>query len=516
MGKPLAIKDFMWGLNLTQDTVIDDNQFTILKNFYYNSSKQLETRRWYRKFWPSIWTSPITSYNFFQRDDTLATQALCVSGTNMYKYDEWLNTRTSIKSGLTEFETITGMTTHRTRWDFAVYKNVVYGCNGVDDYFDYDWTTYTEHAGTPNVRYIEYLGDRMFGAWDDSNPNSLYYTAAAPANAETLPNTVVVGGDENGRINGIADLWQVILALKSYRIYSIDVVNQQALPIDAHTGWYANRSIANVANSVVYFSDKGVDTLRPRQWVAGAGALESSPLWDMVRALTDKVTEFQFNSCAWYYNRALNNYYFAFDTTNDNVPDTMLVYSTLTKWRSQYTFPPLYDFGYYINDSQQRQYLFASAITGQMFEFEYGYDDDGVDIEYELESKRFDFGTHWLNNTYDYVDLIGYAALWCEIDVQIKVEWEVVAESTITDANLDLNSVAKTLWVTPIGTSALTGEDTGTDIDLYRYVFRVPCYAMWENISFNMSSLWGVWILEQARISKDEQPIDVFYYNNIG
>jgi len=88
MGKPLSIKDFKGGLNLTQDTVIDDNQFTILKNFYYNSSKQLETRRGYRKFGDPIGSSPVTSYHFFQRDDTLATQALAVSGTQMYKYDE--------------------------------------------------------------------------------------------------------------------------------------------------------------------------------------------------------------------------------------------------------------------------------------------------------------------------------------------------------------------------------------------------------------------------------------------
>lgn len=51
----------------------------------------------------------------------------------------------------------------------------------------------------------------------------------------------------------------------------------------------------------------------------------------MVRALTDKVTEFQFNSGVGYYNRALNNYYYAFDTNNDNIPDTVLVYSTLTR-----------------------------------------------------------------------------------------------------------------------------------------------------------------------------------------
>ena len=67
-----------------------------------------------------------------------------------------------------------------------------------------------------------------------------------------------------------------------------------------------------------------------------------------------------------------------------------------------------------------------------------------------------------------------------------------------------------------IGLSALTGADSGTDIDLYRYIFRVPLYAMGSDISFNMASTGGVWILEQARISKNEQPIDVFYSSNIG
>lgn len=517
MGQPLSIKDFRGGLNLTQDTVIKDNQFTILKNFYYNASQQLETRRGYRTFGNSIGNNPITSYHFFQRDDTLATQALCTAGTNMYKYNEWTGNRGSIKSGLTEYETISALSAHRTRWDFAVYRNVVYWCNGVDDYFSYDGATYTAYAAQPNIRYISYLGDRVFGAGDDSNPSSLYYTAAAAANANSInTNTLVVGGDENGRINGMTELGQVILAMKSNKVYSINVSGQSALPIDAHNWGFCNRSIKAVANSIVYFTDKGIDTLKPRDWVSGAWAIESSPLGDAIRALTDQITEFQFNSWAAFYNKSLSNYYFAFDTNNDNIPDTVLVYSTLTSWWSQYTLPNLYDFGFYINSDQERQYLFASAITGQMYEFEYGFDDNGVAIDYELESKRFDFGTPWLNNTYDYVDLIGYAALWCNIDVQIKVEWSVVSQSTITDSNLDINSVAKTLWVSAIGTSALTWADNGTDIDLYRYVFRVPLYAMWSDISFNMASTGWVWILEQARISKNEQPIDVFYSSNIG
>ena len=127
--------------------------------------------------------------------------------------------------------------------------------------------------------------------------------------------------------------------------------------------------------------------------MTGSQALESKPLGDNVRALTDKVQEFQFNSGTAWYNKAYNNYYISFDTDDNNIPDTTLVYSTLTKGWSEYTYPPLYDYGYYINSDQEYQYLFASAVTGQMYRMEYGFTDDGVSILYELETKRYDFGT---------------------------------------------------------------------------------------------------------------------------
>ena len=39
-----------------------------------------------------------------------------------------------------------------------------------------------------------------------------------------------------GRINGMSEFGQVMLAMKNSKIYSIDVANAKALPIDAQTG----------------------------------------------------------------------------------------------------------------------------------------------------------------------------------------------------------------------------------------------------------------------------------------
>jgi len=56
----------------------------------------------------------------------------------MYKINNSLYTWASIKSGLAEFETAAGRTTWRTRWDFAVYKNIIYLTNGIDSYASYN------------------------------------------------------------------------------------------------------------------------------------------------------------------------------------------------------------------------------------------------------------------------------------------------------------------------------------------------------------------------------------------
>jgi hypothetical protein len=65
--------------------------------------------------------------------------------------------------------------------------------------------------------------------------------------------------------------------------------------------------------------------------VSGSSALESQPLDEDVRELTAKIEELQLNAnCGWYI-RKIKNYYISFDTNNDNIPDTTLVYNAQTK-----------------------------------------------------------------------------------------------------------------------------------------------------------------------------------------
>lgn len=596
--KPIKIDNFKGGLNLSTSSDIGDNQFQIATNMFYNQKWQIQTRYWYTTFGNAVWTGkPITSYFFFQRDDNLDTVAVCASWDNMYLYDETTGDWNSIRQYLHEYETLPEKTTFRTRWDFAVYKNVIYLCNGVDPYFSISWGTMTpiwlsalvtctfdnttnivekvahwltdwaqiwfiwwtlpaeleerqfyfvvnantddfqislspgwdpvaftddgswtiqyQETTQPRYRYINMNTDRLYGTWEDLNPSTIYYTDAAPADGTDLTtNSVVVGWDELGRINGMNNLQNVMLALKSGKIYSIDVTNTRADAIDSQTGWYSDRSIANVWNSLVYLTDRWVDTLQTRTWVSWTTALETRPLDEDVRQLTTQIEEWTLNSNCWWYIKRLWNYYFSFDTNWDDVPDTTLVYNSMVKAWTKYTYPNLYDYWMYIDEDGVYKYVLASATTDQMYEIETWYTDIWEDIEYSLKTKAFDFWEPWTYKTYDYIDIIGQKSKWKDILVNIEVDWINVWWWYITDTNITNTTIVDTLWVRPIWNDTLTWESS-EDIEIYNYIARIPLYSTWSNISVSMESTWWIRMLDKMRIWVNWEPIDVFWYANI-
>lgn len=523
--KPITINKFDWWLNLSTTSDIKDNQFQVADNVFYNSKWQLQTRYWIAEFWNAIGSNkPVSSYFFFQRDDTLATTAICASWTNIYKFDEITGNWSSIKSWLSEFETITGRTTRRTRRDFAVYKNVIYLTDWVNNYAKYDWSTYTEYASEPKYRYINMNTDRLFWAWVDSTPTTIYFTNPAPTDWSTLNVTaVVIWWDELGKINWMNELQNLIIVFKSGKIYSVNLwvevlpgVYGKAEPIDAQTGWFSDRTISNVWNSLVYLTERWVDTLQPRTWISWTTAIESSPLDSDVRELTSKIDELQLNSNCGRYIKRLNNYFISFDTNNDNIPDTTLVYNSLVKARTKYNYPNFYDYGFYITADWEYKYLAASATTDRMYQIETGFTDLWEDITYEIKSKDYDFWEPGTFKTFDYVDITGQKSKFKDIELNIEVDGVNVGWWLITDDMIIETKMKETLWINPIWVDTLTGSTDNEDgVDVYEFVCRIPLYATGSKINFQMKSTGWTWILHKAKIGVNKEEIDVFGYANI-
>lgn len=512
--KPISIQKFDGWLNTGQPTSIKDNQFSILNNFYYNSEWQVETRRGYTTFADAL-ADPITSYFFYQNDWTGTKKAVCNAGTKFYELNNTTVAWVEKKSWLTAFETATGKTTWRTRRDYVVYKDVIYMCDWINNYASWNWSTYTEYASEPKVRYLAYASNTIFGGWADAAMHTLYYTATTPADATNLDaNNIVVGRYDLWGINGLAELGAIVLCWKANKIYSVDFATPKVTPIDSQSGMYCNRSIANISNALVYYTDKAIDNLKQRDATTGSTALESLPLSKDVSTLLDQIEEVQYNSGTSYYDKALNNYYFTFDTNNDNVPDTTLVYSSLVwSWSKYSSFPVIYDYGRYIDSNNEVYTLFASG--SQMYRMEYGLTDNGAEIEYELETKRRDMNEPWLVKNFDYIDIVWLKNVWAEITVKVKLEWDEISIGTITDDNIDITSTVKTLWLTPIWSNTMWSNTQSEGIDMYRYSIRIPCYGSGSDISVNMSSTGWVWTLEKMRVSVEKEVIEVYNYWNI-
>lgn len=504
---------FVWWLDLTQSNEIGDNSFTIAKNVYYNNAKQIETRRGFVTFAPAV-VGVITSTFFYQRDDTLATMLLVVAWTKMHKYDESTDTRTEIKTWLTEYEPL--YPTIRTRWDFCVYKNIVYMCNWVDSYASYDWTTYTEYGSQPKVRYIQYIQDRILAWWDDTNPSTLYYTNAAPTNGNTINwNVVIIWWDEAGRINAITEFGRVLLVGKTHKIYTVDVSSQSSIAIDTQSWMQADRCIANVNNDLLYFNERWIDALRTKQY---DWSLETKPLSEKVRTYIEDMNPITYSNSVGYYIRNINNYYFSFNTATWDIPNTHLIYNTTLNARTEYDYPGIYDYTDYINENNETFRLFASG--SQLYRMEAWFTDNTTPITAELQTKKFDFGDPAQLKTYSFVDLVGRKQVWVPILVKVIVDDQIVAQSEITDSNLNLSS-------TPVYIIPELSEETISNkmiwwwiggiepTALYPYTVKLPMFSRGYTIQVQIKSSGVQRQFEKLRIDVDGEPKEMFYFNDI-
>jgi len=519
----IPVKDFTWGLNLQNPSNINDNELVTVKNMSFNSDLRLQSRRWVATFWNPIWSgAPITSHFFYYDETNDERTLLAASGTNMYRYDEGTGNWASIQSWLTEFEAdwVT-----RTKWSFAVLREKIYMCNGVDSYAEFNpvTSTYTALPLQPKPRYIAYLADAIYATGADAAPSTLYVTnalGATAADGRTIDaNQLFIGGWESGWVNALEEIQEAVLAYKDKKVYYIPWDLSSAQPIDAENGGYWNRAVQRVWNSLIHFNDRWFTELKAKTGTVGATAVQDKPLSDKIRKFTSLVKPKQYNSTIGTYILPLTNYYWSFDTSGDDIADTTVVYSSLTGSWTQHILPGHYDMWEYVDNDWVSHYLLSSATSDQMLEMEVWFDDLGVAIECELETKPFDLGDPNDLKTAYQIDITWLKSEWDDITVELVAEWEIVGGWLITDDYININSSFKTLWTRATWQESIWwGAIWPDSIDLYKYFIRLPIYNMSQNISIRMksSSRSLIWTFDRATIYIDAESDDLIYQANLG
>jgi hypothetical protein len=427
---------------------------------------------------------PIQGYYFVYDTNNEQKITVAVAGTNMFHWNKtgW----DQIDSGLTKFETAEGKTTHRTRWGFFAYNGSgtleVGEGNGIDDYRTWNGTVITTHGAQPKCKYFVVVSDRIFSSGDPNAPIVTYYTGAAPANAQTLnTNDVDVGTEFDGDVNGLYFLGEIILAGKSGKTYYVDVDNTIAQPIDTQNGLFSNRVTSVVGNAILYQTKDGIDNLRQKEGTTGAQAIESNSYSSDLQERFALITDNQKNANCGFYDININNYYFSFDASNDNKPDTTFVFSSLVgqknKGWSEYTYPAIYQYGIYIDDDNNEIPLICSANAGQIYQIETGFDDLGGAIEYEFITKDYHMGDPAIWKDWKAVDIFGLKNKGSEMTIEIIVDDDIVYTATLDDTYIeDVTEGVVAIGDEPIGDEAIGGgaaTSSTSEIDLFRYRIRL-------------------------------------------
>jgi len=74
-----------------------------------------------------------------------------------------------------------------------------------------------------------------------------------------------------------------------------------------------------------------------------------------------------------------------------------------------------------------------------MYQFETGFDDNGLPIEVEIQTKDFDFNDPAQSKIFSFVDVTGYKQEAGEIVIDVLVDSEPASTGTVTDSNINLD-----------------------------------------------------------------------------
>ena len=207
--------DFSGGLNVKDsNNLVADNQCIDIQNFYFDEKGSITKREGSAKYnATAIDANPIISLFRFYKSSTAFKEALCVSGTNIYKGDDGAGTWTSIQSGLTAEKPCS----------FAVWQEICYIWNGYDSPMQYDGTAVSSVSGTPpQGKYLVFRKERLYVAGDPNNPNRLYFcNTGDPTTWDTGTNYIDIRSDDGDWITGILPLGDTLVIYKNNSVWAL-------------------------------------------------------------------------------------------------------------------------------------------------------------------------------------------------------------------------------------------------------------------------------------------------------
>lgn len=273
------------------------------------------------------------------------------------------------------------------RYTLATQNDNVYITNGVNVMSKWDGTTYTATSpgSPPTAKYVFVHKNLMFLAGNSVNPSRLYFSALADPESWPALNFIDVGRGDGDTITGLAVLLDRLVIFKNNSVWLLEGdsssnfvlrrASSQAGCVDQHSVVEVNNTLGFMARDGFYFFD-GVRV-----------QLASEKISATVAALNES----QFGLVAAVHYPNIRKVLVALPGSGMTFNDTVLVFDTQ---RAAWTVYKGINAASWViwRQFSVDHLLFGSSTTGQLYDAETGYSDDGAAIACYAVTKALDLG----------------------------------------------------------------------------------------------------------------------------
>lgn len=225
---------------------------------------------------------------------------LRAKGTKLQVY----NTGTGV------FDNLTPTYTAGAKFGFVVYDDNLYGCNGVEDFFKWDGTTFTTYASAPKGNILEIFEDRMFVAGVTAEPLTIYYTDAGTVT--TFPGANVLKPLGTDSVKALENYYGTMMIFKKDSIWKLTFVYDQVATIfvpklEVQSGTYgacSRKAVSWVENDLWFFTGREVRSIGYKDQQIGILGVNQSVISETIKETLYTIPVANLDNVAtFYYDR---------------------------------------------------------------------------------------------------------------------------------------------------------------------------------------------------------------------
>lgn len=202
--------------------------------------------------------------------------------------------------------------TENAKFGFIVYDDALYGCNGVENYFKFDGTTFTEYASAPKGNILEIFEDRVFVSGVTAEPLSVYYSKTSDLTDFTVSSTAggVIKPLGTDFVTNLKNYYGILMIFKYDSIWKLTFqynsdVSLYVPKLELQSGNYgacSRKAVSWVENDLWFFTGREVRSIGFKDNQTGVFGVNTSVLSEQIKEVLYTISRDNYSKCVTGYN----------------------------------------------------------------------------------------------------------------------------------------------------------------------------------------------------------------------